>query len=563
MKATDSDNCTDSVFHEVTVHALPAPAFSILSLPCDSVVRFYDSTSAGSGTIASWEWNFGDGSPTLIIPGSVGSGDTSHIYLVQTTYPVVLKVTNSFGCFDTIMKTAEAYPCIFASFTHADTLMCARYNIAFSDSSLPVNIINQWHWIFGDGLDTTYTHHTPVIHHIYANAGIYDVRLIIHATVGSGRTFVDTSKQSLMIHPTPEPFFSNLSVCRKQFALFKDTSETFGTANTYWKWIFGEWDSGSNDTSYLKNPTHKYDTAGVYDVRMVVMNRFGCKDSISKPTRVYEIPTAIFNHSIACSGNPTYFTDKSLIADTANIVSWFWNFGEVGAKKDTSLLQDPTHQYKTDGNFVVRLIVKDQHGCYDTVDSTVTVHVTPTSSFTYTENINNMTGKLQFNNKSSGADSYFWDFGNGQTSTDENPVVTYANDGSFLIMLVSNNNFNCSDTTYYKYEFIFKGLYIPNAFAPTSLSSAASTFAPVGVNLKQYKIEVFDSWGNLIWSSTALDPLGRPTESWLGRTSNGEPLPPGTYMWKAKATFIDNTEWEGSDIGKGQAKTFGTVTLIR
>jgi PKD repeat protein len=563
LRVTDSDNCTDSIFHEVTVHALPAPAFSILSLPCDSVIHFHDSTFAGSGTIASWEWTFGDGSPTLIIPGSVGSGDTSHIYLAETTYPVLLKVTNTFGCYDTITKIAELYPCIIAGFTHRDTLLCARYDIAFSDTSLPVNIINNWQWIFGDGTpDTSYTTHAGVIHHTFANAGSYYVSLIIHATTGSGRTFIDTSKQAIVIHPTPLPLYSNMSVCKLQTTIFMDTSNTFGSAVTSWKWDFGNLFS-ITDTSTRKNPTYKYDSAGVYNVKMVVMNRFGCKDSIIKPTRVFEIPTAIFNHSIACSGNPTYFTDKTLIADTANIVNWNWNFGETTAQKDTSELQNPVHQYKNEGDYLVRLIVRDQHGCFDTVDSTVRVNITPTSSFTFTENINGMTGKLQFSNKSNGADTYFWDFGNGQTSTDVNPVVTYANDGTFLVMLISNNQFNCSDTTFFTYEFIFKGLYIPNAFAPTSLSAPASSFAPVGVNLKQFKIEVFDSWGHLLWTSTALDALGRPTESWIGRDTNGNPLPSGTYMWKAKATFIDNTEWEGSDIGKGSAKTFGTVTLIR
>jgi hypothetical protein len=297
---------------------------------------------------------------------------------------------------------------------------------------------------------------------------------------------------------------------------------------------------------------------------MIVMNGFGCKDSLSKPTQVFEIPTARFDHSLACSGNPTYFTDQSLIADTANIINWYWNFGEISSSKDTSMLQDPVHQYKKDGDYLVRLIIRDQNGCFDTVDSTVTVRVTPVSSFTFTENVSNMTGKLQFKNQSYGASSYFWDFGNGQTSTDENPIVTYSSDkDTLLIMLISNNQWECSDTTYYKYKFLFKGLYIPNAFAPTSLSPLASTFYPVGINLKKFKIEVFDSWGHLMWSSTLLDGDGRPLESWLGRDSSGNPLPSGTDMWKATATFLDNTEWEGSDIGKGEFKTFGTVTLIR
>ncbi len=568
LKTTDSDNCTDSIYKNVTVHALPVPLFTVLSAPCDSVIHFVsDSSTAGSGTIASWKWNFGDGSPTLIIPGAVGSGDTSHIYPAEDIYPVVLTVTNSFGCSDTLHKSAELFPCILASFFHSDTLMCARYSISFSDSSLPINIINQWHWFFGDGLDTIYTHHVGVIHHTYANGGVYQVKLLIHATVpASGRVFNDSTTQSLVIHPTPFAYFSNSSVCRMQVTHFLDTSNVFGAPTATWKWTFGEFSSGSKDSSILKNPTHKYDTAGTYTVKMVVMNSFGCKDSITKPTTVFQIPTAIFNHSIACSGKPTFFTDSSQMADTAHIINWWWNFGEMtSGTTDTSHLKDPSHQYKKEGNYVVSMIIRDQHGCFDTVDSTVTVHITPVSSFVYADNVNNMTGKLQFTNESSPPDSltYLWDFGNGQTSTEENPVVTYANDGSFLIKLISTNIYNCSDTTFYTYEFIFKGLYIPNAFSPTSLGTGADLFTPVGVNLKQFQIQVFDSWGNLLWTSIALDAQGRPTESWDGKDTNGVLMPAGTYMWRAKATFIDNTEWEGSDIGKGSYKTMGAVSLIR
>jgi hypothetical protein len=174
-----------------------------------------------------------------------------------------------------------------------------------------------------------------------------------------------------------------------------------------------------------------------------------------------------------------------------------------------------------------------------------------------------MPGKLLMNNKSVDADTYYWDFGNGQNSTDENPVVTYSADGTYLIMLVSSNTFNCTDTTYYRYEILFKGLFIPNAFAPTSGNEAVSGFKPIGINLKQFKIDVYDTWGHLLWTSTELDPMGRPTGVWDGRDTKEVLLPEGTYLWKASATFIDNTIWQGSDIGKGDYKTSGTVTLIR
>jgi hypothetical protein len=174
-----------------------------------------------------------------------------------------------------------------------------------------------------------------------------------------------------------------------------------------------------------------------------------------------------------------------------------------------------------------------------------------------------MTGKVQLNNLSTGADVYYWDFGNGKFSVDENPIVTYDNDGTYLIMLISKNQQDCEDTTYFQYKVLFKGLYIPNAFAPTSNNFSVMLFKPIGVNLKTYQIDVYDAWGHQIWTSDKLDLDGHPTEGWDGTDQNGNLLQSGTYMWKVKATFIDGTEWQGADIGKGEYKTMGIVTLIR
>jgi hypothetical protein len=291
------------------------------------------------------------------------------------------------------------------------------------------------------------------------------------------------------------------------------------------------------------------------------MNQWGCKDSLTKSTRVFALPAAHFDNTVACTGNPTDFTDISLAIDTS-IMAWRWNFGDLGSTKDTSEIQNPVYEYQTVGDYLVRLVVMDHNGCLDTVDSTITVNVTPVASFTLTNTLNGMTGKIQLNNLSSGATSYLWDFGNGNSSVDENPVATYSMDGTYVIMLISSNEFNCTDTTYYKYEVLFKGLYVPNAFSPTNTNLAVRLFKPVGKNLKQYNMQVYDSWGHLLWESSQIDSEGRPLEGWDG-TFNGILLPQGTYMWKASATFIDDTIWQGSDIGKGEYKTMGTVSLIR
>src|ERR1039457_3630648 len=103
-----------------------------------------------------------------------------------------------------------------------------------------------------------------------------------------------------------------------------------------------------NDTSTFKNPGHKYDSAGFFIVKLAIINQYGCKDSLTKTTRVYAIPTAKFSNSVACSGNPTYFYDKSILGDTI-AGYWNWNFGDITSNKDSSLLQNPNHIYDTTG----------------------------------------------------------------------------------------------------------------------------------------------------------------------------------------------------------------------
>ena len=560
LKAWDSDNCADSIYQTTLVHALPKPDYSFVSQPCDSLTSFIDQSSAGSGVISNWTWNFGDGSPvqTIVPPAS---GNTTHIFDAIGNYRVGLKVTNSFGCYDTISQMVGKLSCISASFIQNVPGACTNASVIFTDNSQPVNQVSSWHWIFGDGTDTTYTKYSHEIRHTYTNSGDYYVRLLITAIV-DGHTFADTAKGMLTINHAPEALFSANPVCLNKATTFKDLSINYGVDIASWKWNFGDPSSGIENFSASPNPSHKYYIAGTYDVNLVVINKSGCKDSLTKPTRVFRLPGAKFDNNLACSDNPTYFFDKSIVIDTS-IERWYWNFGVPGMKKDTSMLKNPSYVYKKDGNYNVKLIVQDYHKCYDTVDSTITVHPSPLSAFIVIDNISNMAGKIQLQNKSEGADSYYWDFGNGLTSTEESPIVTYKEDGEYIITLVASNSFGCLDSTFFMYKMLFKGLYVPNAFVPESQIQGVNVFKPVGVNLKEYKVEVYDSWGQLLWESSLLDSFGRPVEVWNGRKANGEIYQSGTYVWKINAVFIDGTIWEGSDNGKGESKTMGTVTLIR
>jgi PKD repeat protein len=560
LRVFNSDNCVDSIYKVIQVYPPPVADFAFLSEPCDSTIHFTAiQQTSGLPPVTSWEWRFGDGTPPLIIPAP-GPGDTSHLYVNPGIYQVQMIITNGSGCIDSITQSVQRFPCIKASYAYQDTLRCANYEVAFSDSSLPVSRITQWQWTWDDGTDTTYTQHASPITHTFGSAGTYNVKLTINAVV-NGTTILDSTIRQVIIHPTPETYFANDAVCLNMPTLFRDTSNTFGEPVSVWSWNFGEPSSGGANISTIRNPGHTYATRDTFDVKLIVMNKYGCKDSLTKSTRIYGLPEAHFDNTVACTGDPTYFTDISLISDTT-IAAWHWSFGDPESFRDTSNLEEPSYRYKGEGTYDVRLIVQDYYGCRDTVDSTVMVHITPVSTFNITNNFGGTQGKIKLNNLSTGATAYYWDFGNGKTSEDENPVLTYTEDGTYTIKLISLNEFDCADTTFYEYELLFKGLYVPNAFSPSSSNLSVRLFKPIGMNLKQYHVMVFDTWGHMLWESTKLDTEGRPEEGWDG-TYNGNLMPQGNYMWKINALFIDNAPWEGSDIGQGEYKTIGTVTLIQ
>jgi len=107
----------------------------------------------------------------------------------------------------------------------------------------------------------------------------------------------------------------------------------------------------------------------------------------------------------------------------------------------------------------------------------------------------------------------------------------------------------------------FKGLYIPNAFSPEQGIGDVRLFRPRGAGLKEYRIEVYSPWGQLLWWSDKLEN-GQPAEAWDGRLE-GKLLPQDVYVWKAFGIFEDGTVWRGMPDGKGGFKTMGTVVLLR
>ncbi|MDD4373952.1 MAG: PKD domain-containing protein [Bacteroidales bacterium] len=572
LTATNLNGCEFTTYNEVVVNGLPLPDFEYLPGLCENPAQFTDLSDGNGALVESWLWNFGD-------PDS-GSDNTSdlqnptHLFSDQGgVYEVTLVVTNFNGCVDSITKEVIQDPCVQASFIVPTVTLCAESEICFTENSYIAaenGTINKWIWNFGDNTpDYEYTSPENPVCHAYTDpeGGEFVVSLTIEATV-NGNAFIDTYTEVITINPRPTARFIPEAVCQNTEAIFTDNSIGNGTPITNWFWDFGDLTT-IHDTSSMQNTSYQYPTHGQYDVQLVVINEYGCSDTLVSEIEIWQPPSADFIAVDSCVTYITYFNDLSIEGD-APIDSWFWHFGDPNSNnEDGNPWTDSTatdrlteHIYMQSGTYFTSLVVEDENGCRDTVRHSLPVHPIPQASFIYEDRYEGKQGQVFFQNTSDpSASTFFWDFMTGQTSTEENPIYQFEEDGLYEVMLVAYNSHLCPDTAINAYEIIFTGLYFPNSFVPGHSEQEFSEFKGKGENLETYTLEIFTSWGQLIWSSSRLED-GRPADAWDG-TYNNQDLPTGSYIWKASATFRDGTIWEGSDNGDGNIKPYGIINLIR
>ncbi|HYC29585.1 MAG TPA: PKD domain-containing protein, partial [Chitinophagaceae bacterium] len=246
--------------------------------------------------------------------------------------------------------------------------------------------------------------------------------------------------------PSASALFTHTG-CLSDSVAFTDNTDGKGRPVVQWFWDFAD-----ASTSSLKNPKHKYATAGTYTVLHSAITDIGClSDTLSITVPISDPPTANFSVSAtACEKKEITFTDQTDPLGST-IVKWSWTFGDGG----TSNVQNPKHTYATPNTYTVTLQVETSTGCKSNVFSfPVTVHPNPKADFVLPAGICLPQGAAQFTDQSTIADgtqsqfTYAWDFGDAGTSTQQNPVHNYSGVGPYGVKLTVTSNNGCfHDTT--------------------------------------------------------------------------------------------------------------------
>ena len=204
------------------------------------------------------------------------------------------------------------------------------------------------------------------------------------------------------------------------------------------------WDFGDGSASSQKNPTHTYAANGKYTVSLTVTNSFG-QDTRTLPgfVAVGDPPVPEFS-VFPPEGNvplAVVFTDRT----TGGAGSWQWDFGDGSASRE----QNPTHTYTKPGIYTVTLAVTNEFGPEQIIKSAlINTGVVPDAEFIAETRQGDPPLSVRFRDFSAGRPlAWLWDFGDGTTSTQKDPVHTYTKEGYYTTSLHIANAFGSDSLT--------------------------------------------------------------------------------------------------------------------
>ncbi len=417
--------CQDSITIPANMNIGAIQQFSGTNVCMGQTTQFNDLTFNSSGSaILSYNWDFGDASSSI-------QQSPSHTYTTEGSYPVTLLLDYGGNCYDSVTHTVTVKPVPLADFTVSD--LCNNGTTTpVNTSSISSGIMNM-SWNFGDNTGNISGQNPP---HTYALSGSYNIQLIAVSDSGCADTVV---KPIIAIRGTTIDFTAP-AVCAGAVTAFSDqTTNSYATAiNSY------AWDFDDGNSSAQQNTTHTYAIFGTYSVELKLDYGNNCADSLTKVITVNENPVAAFTMADVCNDSVATPVNNSSLS--AGVMNYSWAFGD-GTPSINGL--NPTHTYHQTNNYTVQLITSTSTGCADTTSAPIIVTIGSRIDFTAPSvcegNITTFTNQTS-NPYATTINSYYWDFGDGNSAAQQNTTHTYATFGSYNIELKLDYGNNCADS---------------------------------------------------------------------------------------------------------------------
>lgn len=393
---------------------------------CRNTALVFTANGINSANIQSWQWTFGDGTPV-----SNNQQSVSHTYTNAGTYTVKLVIVDALGCVDSIKHTINVYGATAAFLPSAPAACIYNPHITFNDQSVTdgQHPITSWEWDYGNGITEVNT--APPFGHTYATAGTYTVSLTVTDSYGC-KDKVSRTAAVIISKPVADFYSPDTASCIGKPVSFINNS--WGVLLNY-TWDFGD---GQGATSI--NPVHNYSNTGLYPVKLVVVDLYGCRDSITKPDYInISMPQAGFTVSDSvgtCPPLEVRFTNTAV-----NARSITWDFGDG----NTSVLTDPVHTYTLPGIYFAKQIITGPGGCQDSAIQRIELKG-PSGTFSYTPLVGCNPLTVTFTATASNAATFLWDFTDGTTELTSEPTIThtYATAGEYIPRIILRDAAGCA-----------------------------------------------------------------------------------------------------------------------
>lgn len=312
---------------------------------------------------------------------------------------------------------------------------CVPLSVSFTDAT--AGNVASCHWTFGDGgtseaCDTTYT---------YTDAGTYDVSLSV--IMANGCPYDTTYVDLISAYAISTASFTADPVegCTGMTVDFTNTSVNGAECS----WTFGD-PPASNEW----DPSHTYNTAGVYDVFLSVTSANGCQDDtlMEDLITVYDEPAVSFTSDTIAGCTPlTIQFSNTTPPDQVGSVEWDLGNGTITDEND------PVGLYTDPGLYTVSLLVTHPQGCQAQVEvvDMITAYGHPVVTFTNEPDSGCYPLEVTFINTTDPVftNTCAWTFGDGGSATTCDPVHVYADPGVYTVSLDVISPQNCQgDTTY-------------------------------------------------------------------------------------------------------------------
>jgi len=478
LTATDSTGCSNSIVKKGFIF-IGTPKANFLYSPgngCAPLSVSFSDSSTGIDTLTKFFWDFGDGST------STGANPFPHTYAVGK-YTVKESIINASGCGDTIIKSNIIYvtPPFTPSFT-ADTILChgtTTFNTTFVNTSGANTHVLFWN--YGDSTlpnsSNTHTYAAPPPPMSKSPGSPFTVTMVVE----DNNQCIEQLTKPNYIYAGATIAGINVGVslgCTPLTATFTGLVQTVDPIKQL-TWKFG--DSPGDSSNVLNQGPKTYTDTGTFVITLSVVSNTGCKDSGADTIKVGEKPPVSFigGPYSGClnSLRQSKFSSTSNNDPTNPIRAegYLWNISDGKTFGTPNVTWNARGAVSDDkpGYYNVQLITSN-HGCTDTLLKKGWIHITgPWAQFAPAQKDPCHLGNVTFTDKSLDNNHVEYYFGDGDSSSQRNPVHTYKPGSYDLMQIVSNDTSGCTDT--FK---IHNGITVPQPWTVTLTDSPASGCIP-------------------------------------------------------------------------------------